>query len=129
MRFTALLILFFLFLADITHATQTVLGSPPVSQTSSKPVLTNELKNLVQHIVENNKVQGLTLGVIHDGEVDFGTWGRKTEDDDPMTPDASISSSHDADMTASYAQVPLDFVLSSFLLKSVRIGLRRDFDR
>ena len=101
MRPPALLTLLPFVLAGAACATQTVLqadgagssssGSPTTSQPGSKPVLTDELKNFVQHVVDKYNVQGLTLGVIHDGEVEFGAWGRKTEDDDPMTTDASIS--------------------------------------
>ena len=82
------------------RASQTVLQADQASENgpqahiaSGKRVLTDEFKAFVQDITDKYKVPGLTLGVVHGGEVEFGAWGRRTEDDDEMTVDVSVRTS------------------------------------
>ncbi|KAI0063209.1 beta-lactamase/transpeptidase-like protein [Artomyces pyxidatus] len=51
-------------------------------------VLTPDLVEFIQGVVESHHVPGLSLAVVRpDGKSEFASWGRKTEDGDPATPD------------------------------------------
>lgn len=59
--------------------------------TDSKRALTPDIVDHIQAVIKQHNVPGLSLAVIHaDGETEFGAWGNKTEDGDPMTPDVSL---------------------------------------
>ena len=71
-------------------STENTLGRAGSTGGNANRVLTPELKQLVQDVVDNGTVPGLSLAVVHDGDVvEFETWGRKTEDGDEMTVDVS----------------------------------------
>ena len=87
--------LFALICAVACDATQVVLNHDANtveihSASASRRVLTPEFKQFVQEIIDKYDVPGLTLGVLHEGEVELGAWGRRTEDNDPMTEDVSV---------------------------------------
>lgn len=70
---------------------QQVFSQPP-TVCSAKQVITPELSALVERLMEDANVPGMTLGVVHSGgNVEFGAFGRKTEDDDKMTADVGSS--------------------------------------
>ena len=78
------------------YAAQTVLQAKPENPDTdahdhdgARRVLTPALKDFIHDIVTQYPVPGLTLGVVHGDDVEFGAWGRKTEDDDPITIDVS----------------------------------------
>lgn len=54
-----------------------------------KKVITPELEDLIVGILNEATVPGLTLGVVHSGGVEFGSWGKKTEEGTNMTTDVS----------------------------------------
>ena len=57
---------------------------------ATRRVLTPELNDFIQEVVANGSIPGLALGIVHSGGVqEFGAWGKQTEDDDPMTAEAS----------------------------------------
>ena len=86
--------LFAIICAVACDATQVVLNHDADtvdahSSSASRRVMTPEFKQFVQEIIERYDVPGLSLGVLHGGEVELGAWGRRTEDNDPMTEDVS----------------------------------------
>ena len=63
-------------------------------EVDAKHILTREFRQFVQDVANNGTIPGLTLGVVHSGdEVEYGSWGRRTEDDDEMTVDVSVRTS------------------------------------
>ncbi len=55
-------------------------------------IITPELSDLVEEIMNNATIPGFSLGVIYSDKVEFGSWGRKTEDGTNMTTDVSTFS-------------------------------------
>ena len=63
-----------------------------VPQGQDGRVLNPKFHEFVQEVVTNGSIPGLTLGVIHaGGDVEFGAWGKKTEDGQNMTADVSTT--------------------------------------
>ncbi|KAI9461915.1 beta-lactamase/transpeptidase-like protein [Lactarius psammicola] len=53
-----------------------------------EPVLTPDLTDIVQQIVDTHQIPGLALAVVRkNGYSEFGTWGKKSEDGSEMTED------------------------------------------
>ena len=94
---------------------------------SEKRILTDEFKAFVQDIADNYKVPGLTLGVVHGGEVEFGAWGRRTEDDEPMTVDVSLSHNRCGGVWIADSRTA-DVVLPRFMLEGVLSNRTRTAD-
>ena len=73
----------------------------------TKHVLTPEFNKFIAEALANGTVPGLTLGVVHpDGEVEFGAYGRRTEEGDAMTTDVGRIPSSSASCTE-----PVSFML------------------
>lgn len=54
-------------------------------------VLSKELTNTVAAILKNNTVPGYSLAIIRPGQdVEFGSWGNRTEEGDKTTPQVSL---------------------------------------
>jgi hypothetical protein len=50
-------------------------------------VITDEFSKFVQDTMQANNVSGLSVGVLRpDGQVEYGSWGERTEEGDPITP-------------------------------------------
>ena len=76
------------FVQTLEHVQDSDTGS---DHRNTARVLTPEFNKLIEEILANGTVPGLTLGVVHpSGEVEFGAYGRKTEDEDKMTIDVSV---------------------------------------
>ncbi|KAF7793989.1 hypothetical protein EIP86_005115 [Pleurotus ostreatoroseus] len=64
-----------------------------------KPGLTPKIKAYVEAIRQNNEIQGISIGVVHMNNIytgleintEYGSWGIRTEDGDPTTPDTLFS--------------------------------------
>ena len=60
-----------------------------------KPGLTPKIQAYVEGLRQNNGIQGISIGVVHmsnnglDINTEYGSWGIRTEDGDPTTPDVS----------------------------------------
>ncbi|GJE94200.1 beta-lactamase/transpeptidase-like protein [Phanerochaete sordida] len=55
---------------------------------AAKRVITPQLAELTEKIMRDYNMSGLTLGVVHSNDtVEYGAFGRKTEDNDEMTSD------------------------------------------
>jgi hypothetical protein len=55
---------------------------------TSGPILTPDLVQFVQNIVETDGIPGLTLAIVHKtGPAEFGAWGIKSENGTKMTTD------------------------------------------
>ena len=69
-------------------------GSAPQD---TKRIFTPELTAFIQDVVEQNKIPGLSLGVVHgaDHTSEFATWGRRDEDGTKVTQDVSSFNSTD----------------------------------
>ncbi|KAH9063775.1 beta-lactamase/transpeptidase-like protein [Lactarius deliciosus] len=53
-----------------------------------EPVLTPDLTDIIQRIVETHQIPGLALAVVRkNGHSEFGTWGKKSEDGSRVTED------------------------------------------
>ena len=79
----------FTLLTSYALCQQQVLGRPGEAGLS-KQAITPELSELIRKLMNEANVPGMTLGVIHSSNVvELETFGRKTEDDDKMTVDAS----------------------------------------
>ena len=66
--------------------------SRPGKITSHKQVITPELSELVEALLRDGNVPGMTLGAVHpNGTIELGAFGRKAEDDDKMTVDVGSS--------------------------------------
>ena len=62
-----------------------------VSNHGTKVILTPELTKFIQEVVTNGSLPGLSIGIVHSGGVvEFGTWGKKSEDGEKMTSDVSL---------------------------------------
>jgi hypothetical protein len=73
-------------------ATRQVKGRQSVNNGTSGPILTPDVVQLVQHIVEADGVPGLTLAIVHKTRpAEFGAWGIKSENGTNMTTDASYA--------------------------------------
>lgn len=67
-------------------------GRQSVINTASGSILTPDIVQFVQDIVEADGVPGLTLAVVHKtGPAEFGSWGIKSENGTNMTTDVSYS--------------------------------------
>ena len=66
----------------------------PLSSYSSSfwpTVITDEFNAFVQGVLNETGVHGLSLGIVKpDGSLEFGSWGNRTEDGDPVDPDVSV---------------------------------------
>ena len=85
-------------------------------------LLTPELKKLVQEVVNNETIPGLSLAVVHSGgSADFATWGHKTEDGDEMTSDVSLDTrtGHAPRLTHGNMDASTDYIRHGLLLQSV----------
>lgn len=72
------------------HALASTDAQHDVGNSDATRVLTPEFDKFVREVVANGSVPGLTLGIVHPGgKIELGAWGRRTEDDDPMTVDVS----------------------------------------
>jgi hypothetical protein len=59
---------------------------------TSSPILTPDLVQLVQKIVEADEIPGLTLAIVpKTGPAEFGAWGIKSENGTNMTTDVSYT--------------------------------------
>ncbi|KAI9456693.1 beta-lactamase/transpeptidase-like protein [Lactarius psammicola] len=53
-----------------------------------EPVLTPDLTDIIQKIIDTHQIPGLALAVVRkNGYTEFGTWGKKSEDGSRMTED------------------------------------------
>jgi hypothetical protein len=53
-----------------------------------EPVLTPDLKEIVQDIVDTHQIPGLSLAIVRkNGQSEFGTWGKRSEDGSRVTED------------------------------------------
>jgi hypothetical protein len=86
MRFVSLL---FIALAVHNSATATVVrGRQLTPNGTSATVLTPDLVEFVQEVVNANEIQGLTLAIVHKtGPPELGAWGIKSENGTNMTTD------------------------------------------
>jgi len=70
----------------------TILGRQSVFNGTSGSVLTPDVVQLVQKIVEADGIPGLTLAIVHKtGPAEFGAWGIKSENGAKMTTDVSYT--------------------------------------
>ena len=62
-------------------------------RSSSTPtVITEDFDTFVQGVLNETGVKGLALGIVKpDGSLEFGSWGNRTEDGDPVTSDVGVS--------------------------------------
>lgn len=54
-----------------------------------KRAITPEVEKLVERLLNEADIPGLSLGVVHGDEIELGEWGVKTEDGANMTADVS----------------------------------------
>ncbi len=53
-----------------------------------KPLLTPDLTDIIQEIVDAHQIPGLALAVVRkNGHLEFGNWGKKSEDGSRVTAD------------------------------------------
>lgn len=53
-----------------------------------EPVLTSDIREIVQDIVDTNQIPGLSLAIVRkNGQSEFGTWGKRSEDGSRVTED------------------------------------------
>ena len=57
-----------------------------------EPVLTPDLTDIIQEVVDSHRIPGLALAVVRKnghplGHPEFGTWGKKSEDGSRVTED------------------------------------------
>ncbi len=53
-----------------------------------QPVLTPDLTDIIQEIVDTHQIPGLALAIVRkNGHSEFGTWGKKSEDGSRVTED------------------------------------------
>jgi CubicO group peptidase (beta-lactamase class C family) len=58
------------------------------SRPSSKEILSPDIKEYIDSVVKRDHIPGLSLAfVFADGRTEFGNWGVRGEDGDPMTSD------------------------------------------
>ncbi|KAI9446776.1 beta-lactamase/transpeptidase-like protein [Lactarius indigo] len=77
-----------------------------------EPILTPDLTDIVQDIVDTNQIPGLALAIVHkDGHSEFGTWGKMSEDGSRVTEDTlfNIGSCSKAFVAASLGILIEDF--------------------
>ncbi|KAJ7162602.1 beta-lactamase/transpeptidase-like protein [Mycena crocata] len=75
-------------------------------------VITDELSSYIQNQLQINNVTGLSLGVVlPNGKMEFGAWGNRTEDGDPVTPGTvfNLGSCSKAFVSASLGILMQDF--------------------
>ncbi|KAJ7243095.1 beta-lactamase/transpeptidase-like protein [Mycena rebaudengoi] len=65
-----------------------LLASAAGAQVSlTQPVFTEEFSTFVQSTMQAFNVSGLSIGVLRpDGQAEYGSWGNRTEEGDPVTP-------------------------------------------
>lgn len=70
---------------------------------TQKEVITPELSSFISHIVEENKIPGLTLGIVHsNGTVEQAAWGIKSEEGEATAVDVSLTYTPPAQPTITY---------------------------
>lgn len=64
---------------------ETVLSSPKLS--SPQRVISPEFDKFIGNNLEQSKINGLSLAIVRKGGgvTEYGAWGKRTEDGDPMT--------------------------------------------
>jgi hypothetical protein len=63
-------------------------GRRSVPNGTSTTILTPDLVEFVQEVVNANEIQGLTLAIVHKtGRAELGAWGIKSENGTKMTTD------------------------------------------
>jgi hypothetical protein len=63
-------------------------GRRSASNGTSVTILTPDIAEFVQEVVNANEIQGLTVAIVHKtGPAELGAWGIKSEDDTNMTTD------------------------------------------
>ncbi|KAH9063776.1 beta-lactamase/transpeptidase-like protein [Lactarius deliciosus] len=78
-----------------------------------EPVLTPDLTDIVQEIVDTHQIPGLALAIVRkNGHSEFGTWGKKSEDGSRVTEDTlfNIGSCSKAFVAASLGILIEEFV-------------------
>ena len=67
--------------------------APNLSSPQASPIISNGVQEYIGDLVGKFNVSGLALTVVRpDGEVEYGSWGNRTEDGDKVTPEVSLSS-------------------------------------
>jgi hypothetical protein len=79
-------------LYSTVDATLLVKARQSVLNGTSSPILTPDVVQSVQKIVEADGIPGLTLAVVHKARpAEFGAWGIKSENGTNMTTDVSYA--------------------------------------
>jgi hypothetical protein len=80
----------FLALYNTVDATIQIKGRQSVLNGTSGSILTPDVVQLVQNIVDADGIPGLTLAIVHKTRpAEFGAWGIKSENGTKMTTDVS----------------------------------------
>ena len=86
---------FFLFIFSVVYSTvdaSIIKGRQSILNGTSGPILTPDVIQLVQNIVEADGIPGLTLGIVHKAKpAEFGAWGIKSENGTKMSTDVSCA--------------------------------------
>ncbi|KZT69404.1 beta-lactamase/transpeptidase-like protein [Daedalea quercina L-15889] len=73
--------------------TQITLNGVLFSEVKTKHAITSELSEFVTDLLQSSTIPGISLGVVHTSsgerpDIELKSWGRMTEDDDKLSPDA-----------------------------------------
>lgn len=100
-------------------------------EASQSRLLTPEVSKYISDLQKISNITGLTVGVVslHDNITEFGAWGVRTEDGDPMTADVRIYLSSVGHMSVVLKSTFVtDCFLPGFMFESHPISLNRTRD-
>lgn len=99
----------------------------PFHEKQDEKIITETFSHYVEHLMDIWHAKGVAVSVVRpDGDVEFGSWGLRTEDGDRITPDVSIPCP--LCLFAIIDRSALDSLQHRIVLKSVSVCFTGDFD-